>query len=44
MKKGTQMDLQHDFKRQNNKPEDKSLPSFDSKAIREGKQIVKNTD
>lgn len=44
MKKGTQMDLQHDFKKQNNKPEGKSLPSFDSKDIREAKQIVKERD
>ncbi|WP_281421800.1 hypothetical protein [Clostridium thailandense] len=44
MKKGTQMDLQHDFKKRNNKPGDKASPSLDSKDIKKAKQIMKTTD
>jgi hypothetical protein len=44
VKKGTQMDLQHDFKKQHNKPEDKQVSSLDSKHIRKAKQIMKTTD
>lgn len=42
MKQVTRIELQHDFKRKNNKPGSGSAQSsFESKAIREAKQIVK---
>jgi hypothetical protein len=44
VKQVTQIELQHDFKRENNKPGSRSQSSFESKAIREAKQIVKSAD
>ncbi|WP_281395982.1 hypothetical protein [Clostridium aciditolerans] len=44
MKQVTQIELQHDFKRENNKPRSRSQSSFESKAIREAKQIVKSAN
>lgn len=42
--KPTQMDLQHDFKKKNNKPGSTSSEQNNGDAIREGKQIVKTRD
>lgn len=42
--KTTEMDLQHDFKEKNNKPESITTDFKNSKAIKEAKQVVKSRD
>lgn len=44
MNKQEGMDIQHAFKKRNNKPGSKAIGPEEAKAIRTGKQIVKTQD